>query len=299
MAGFYSQRRSRRVPTHPVPTMRLHRIAHHGYAAGLTGLGVLSLLSGDFALNWQPVPPNLPLRTLLAYASGAILLGGGGAMLVRRTANLGVHILTAFVLSWLILLQLPRVASSPTDVGTWLGFGENTVLVTGGWVLCILARTNGLSPMAGGVLGRPGWRAARILFALALPVIGLSHFKYIDATASMVPAWLPDRRAFAYLTGAGHVAAGIALLIGVVPRLAATMEAAMITAFVVLLHLPGVAAEPGSRLQWTMLCVATALASAAWAVAASCFAPPVGSSSPPATKGDTPSTAAEPNLDRA
>lgn len=65
------------------------------------------------------------------------------------------------------------------------------------------------------------------------------------------------------------MAAGIALLIGVVPRIAAAMEAAMITAFVLLLHAPAVVHEPGSRLQWTMFCVAVALGSAAWAIAAS------------------------------
>ncbi|HWA87511.1 MAG TPA: hypothetical protein VG710_14880, partial [Opitutus sp.] len=83
------------------------------------------------------------------------------------------------------------------------------------------------------------------------------------------PAWLPDRRFFALLTGTGHMAAGIAMLLGVARRLAATMEAAMLSCFVLLLHLPGVIAAPADRLQWTMLCIATAYVGAAWAIAGS------------------------------
>ncbi len=248
--------------------MRLRFISLVGFAAGFAGLGVLGLLNGDFALAWQPVPPGIPLRSYLAYASGLILLGTGVGMLVPTAASIATRILSWFVFSWLILLQLPRVVAHPGDVGAWLGFCETTVLVAGGWTLCVFAaQRDGLT--RGRLLGGRAQQTARICFALALLGIGLSHFVYINATASMVPAWLPLRRGFAYLTGSGHVAAGIALLIGVVPRIAAAMEAAMITAFVLLLHAPAVVREPGSRLQWTMFCVAIALGSAAWAIAAS------------------------------
>jgi len=103
----------------------------------------------------------------------------------------------------------------------------------------------------------------------ALPLIGLSHFVYSAGTASMVPAWLPGHLFFAYLTGSGHMAAGLGILLGILPGLAAALEALMITLFVLLLHLPGVVAHPHDRLQWTMFFIASAYAGAAWAVAAS------------------------------
>jgi hypothetical protein len=43
----------------------------------------------------------------------------------------------------------------------------------------------------------------------------------------------------------------------------------MISTFVLLLHMPGVVSAPGSRLHWTILFVATALAGSAWALAES------------------------------
>jgi hypothetical protein len=56
------------------------------------------------------------------------------------------------------------------------------------------------------------------VFAAALPPIGLSHLLYADATAQLVPSWLPLRHGWAYVTGAGHVAAGVAIVLGIVPR---------------------------------------------------------------------------------
>ena len=245
------------------------RLAQILYALGFAGLGVLSLRFGDFALVWQPVPAGVPGRTALAYLSGAILLAGGVALLVPRTARRGAIGLTIFVTLWLLVLQVPRVVHGLGDEGMWLGLGENLLSVTGGWALVIFLTKQ--EHRTGGVFfdGEAGLRVARFLFALALPVIGLSHFMYTDATASMVPVWLPARQGLALLTGAGHVAAGIGILLGVFPRLAATMEAAMLSGFVLLLHVPGVVAAPTNRLQWTMLCVATAFTGAAWAIAGS------------------------------
>ncbi|HEY9140123.1 MAG TPA: DoxX family protein [Bryobacteraceae bacterium] len=249
--------------------MRVVGTGHFLFAFGLAGLGVLSLISGDFALNWQPVPAWVPWRETLAHASGILLLAGGIGMLLKRTAAPCSLVMAIYMLSWVLVLQVPRVAAAPGNVGMWLGLSESTVLMTGGWmVFASLARPADKLRMKF-VTGSGGARVARLLFGAACLVLGLSHFVYADGTAGMVPAWLPDRLGFAYLTGAGHFAVGLGVLSGVLRRLAATMEASMISLFVLLVHIPGVAAAPTSRLPWTMVFVASALAGAVWAIARS------------------------------
>ena len=237
------------------------------FAIGAVGLGLLGLGTDDFALDWQPLPLSVPFRGQLAYASGAVLLGSGVALLVRASRARAAAAFAAYALAWLLLLRVPPVIAAPRSVGAWLGWGENALLMAGAWALWASF------PNAGdGLTGqlRAGSAAGvRLLYGLALPLVGLSHFVYAADTAAMVPAWLPARLGLAYFTGAGHAAAGIAVLLGIMPRLAATLEAAMITSFVALLHAPGVALEPRSRLQWTMFFVATMLAGAAWSVARS------------------------------
>jgi uncharacterized membrane protein YphA (DoxX/SURF4 family) len=80
---------------------------------------------------------------------------------------------------------------------------------------------------------------------------------------------------FVYLTGACHAAAGVGLIIGILPRLAATLEAIMLSLFGVLVwlpsffahHLPDWAAP--AQNQWSETFVSFLLAAAAWIVAAS------------------------------
>ncbi len=244
----------------------MKRFAQYLYAIGAAGLGLLSLISGDFALNWQPVPPDIPARRVLAYISGALLLAGGLGLMWKRTSRCAAAGLTAFIFLWLLVLQIPRVIPHPTDVGVWLGFCETLMLVSGGWLLFAFLSLEE-QKKAGFVSGDRAIVIGKLFFALALPLIGVSHFVYVEATASMVPSWLPARTGIAYLTGVSHIAAGVAMLLGIVPRLAATLEAIMLSLFVLLLHLPGVASAPSNRFQWTMLFVASALTASAWATA--------------------------------
>lgn len=244
---------------------RMVALGHSLFALGLAGIGVLSLGSGDFAYTWQPVPQWIPWRQGLAFISGFALLTTAVGMLVRKSARTAALMMSLYQLLLLITLHFTHVLYSPSDVGRWLGLAENLVLVCGGWVLVCLVSQQAAHPDR--VWRNTFWPPT--LFAGACVVFGVSHFVYAEATAGMVPAWLPYRIGFAYLTGAGHLAAGIAILLTIIPGIAATLEACMISAFVVLLHIPGVFHEPGSRLQWTMLCQASALAGAAWLIAGS------------------------------
>jgi uncharacterized membrane protein len=247
-----------------MPAMRLGQLL---ITLGIIGLGVLGLIYDDFALSWQPVPASVPAHAILAYASALLLLVCGIALLTQRAPTIATLILTLFVFSWLILLQLPRLIPQPLAAYLWLGVGETLELFTGLWMLyAVLARAT-KRHLSNWMVSNSGIAAACFLFALSLPLVGLSHFVYAKETADMVPAWLPQRTAFAYLTGAGHVLAGIAIATRMLPRLAATLEAIMMSSFVLFVHLPGVIHEPTDRTQWTMLCVALSFSGAAWVIA--------------------------------
>ena len=247
--------------------MRVMGPGHFLFAAGIAGLGLLSLISGDFAYTWQPVPSGVPHRELLARASGILMMAGGMGMLVKRTAVPMALAMTIYLLSWVFLLQAPRAARAPGDVGAWLGVGESVVLMCGGWILFASLSAQEGRLRIPFVSGPGGIRRARFLFGASCLVLGLSHFVYTEGTSSMVPSWLPYHVGLAYLTGTGHFAAGAAILLGILPCAAATLEAIMISLFVILIHIPGVFASPRGRLEWTMLFVASALAGSAWAVA--------------------------------
>ena len=236
------------------------------FAVGMIGLGILALDYGDFALVWQPVAAWVPGRTGLAYGSGLVMLLGGAGLLFRATATLSARILFPYLILWL-LLKTPALVAAPLIEGVWLGIGELAVLLAGGWTLfAVLARLREGSILTFAT-GESGIRIARILFAVSLIPIGLSHLLYVKETASLVPAWLPFRAAWAYLTGVGQIACGIGVLFAIYPRVAAAAEAGMVSLFTLLVWGPAILAAPKTRLPWTAFFISWAIAAGAWVVA--------------------------------
>lgn len=236
------------------------------FSVGMIGLGILALVFGDFAMVWQPVAPWVPGRTILAYLSGVLMLAGGAGLLLAAGAAWSIRILFPYLFVWL-LLKVPALVVAPQIEAVWLGFGEIAVLFIGGWFLFAkLGDIPEASPLAF-FRSERGLRIARLAFGLSLIPIGLSHIMYVKETAELVPAWLPYRAGWAYLTGVGQIACGLGVLFSVVPRLAAGIEASMISIFTLLVWGPRIAAEPGSRLNWTAFFISWAIAAAAWVVA--------------------------------
>ena len=236
------------------------------FAIGMIGLGILALMYGDFAMVWQPVPAGIPGRTVLAYTSGLIVVLGGVGLLFGNTVAWSVRILFPYLIIWL-LLKVPALLVAPQMEAVWLGFGELAVLLTGGWVLfATLADLPKGSPLTFAA-GEKSIRIARIVFAVSLIPIGLSHLVYVKETVELVPAWLPYRIGWAYLTGAGQIACGLGVLFSILPRVAAMAEAGMISVFTLLVWGPAIVAAPKARLPWTAFFISWAIASAAWVVA--------------------------------
>jgi uncharacterized membrane protein len=236
------------------------------FAIGLMGLGVLALIFGDFALVWQPVAAWVPGRTVLAYASGVIMVLGGVGLLFSASAAMSMRILFPYLIIW-FLLKVPSVVVAPQMVAVWLGIGELGVLLAGGWILYARLVGEQVGSRSSFLTSDNAIRAARILFAVSLLPIGLSHIVYVKQTAELVPAWLPYRSGWAYLTGAGQMAAGLGVLLSILPRLAAMAEGAMLSLFTLLVWGPAILATPSARLPWTAFFISWVIAASAWAVA--------------------------------
>jgi uncharacterized membrane protein len=235
------------------------------FVIGLLGLGVLASHYRDFALVWQPVPAWLPARAAIAYASGMLMLALGIALLVPRTRAWSVRILFPYLILW-ACLKLPDVVTAPGTEASWLGLGELTLLLSGGWTLfASLGQVTEASPL-GFLSGERGLRAARCLFAVSIIPIGLSHLVYLTLTADYVPHWLPYRRGWAILTGAGQLASGLGVLFNVFPRIAAYAEAAQIMTYTLLVWAAAFLAAH-TRLNITAFFISWIFGAAAWAVA--------------------------------
>ncbi len=225
------------------------------YAAGAILLGAIGICFHDFALQWQPVPAGIGLRTPLAYLAAALLAIGGALLLLPRLQRAGALLLTVFIGLWMLVLNLPLAIASASHIGAWNSPAEIAFMASGALALYAQGIPGHWSSIA--------LKVARILAGVSAMVFGFAHFNYIDFTAGMVPGWIPFKTFWAWATGAGHLLAGLALVSGIATRLAAGCEAAMMGSFVVLLHLPRVVAAPDQHIEWIMLGVSTMLTGAA------------------------------------
>lgn len=228
-------------------------------AYGLAGiaLGILGLISRDFAAVWQPIENLIggvdrqPIALL--YAAGFLI--AGAAALWRKTALAGVLVLTGLhllsVLGW-----IPRIAGNWRSYGTWNGFFELFSIVVAG-VIAYAA-----------FAGRDRTiRAGHYLYALCLLSFGVGHFTALKETAGFVPPWLPPGQMFwAVATGVFYWLAAAAIGLNIKAALAARLVTVMMLGFAALAWGPIVLGRPG-HFTWAGTVITVTLASAAWVVA--------------------------------
>jgi uncharacterized membrane protein len=228
---------------------------------GAFGLGLISLIFADFATTWQPVPEWAPARTALAYASGAFLTAAGVSLILDRFTGIAAAFVCGFMCFWALVLQPPRLLAG--EPAAWLAPAEILAVAAGAWTLLWLGAAESARRSKAIEVGST-------FFGLMTPIFGVAHFLYIPFTASMIPEWIPSRVFWAWFTGAGHIAGGLSIVTRIIPRIGSTLIAIMFSGFVLLVHVPRIAANVGARLEWHLLSTALLLTGAAW-ITASAF----------------------------
>src|SRR2546429_4396302 len=142
-------------------------------------------------------------------------------------------------------------------------------MLAGAWVLYTWFATDWDKQRLGFAAGENGLRIARVLYGLALIPFGLAHFTYLKQTAVLVPGWLPWQVAWAYLTGATFIAAGVAVVVGICARLAAALSTLQMGLFLLLVGVTQMAEGSMTAVWWGEGGGTWALTSAGWGVTGS------------------------------
>jgi uncharacterized membrane protein len=231
----------------------------------MIGIGILGLIKGQYVAIWQPIPQP---ATALAYLCALIALATGLGLLWQRAAATAARVLLAYLLLWLLLLRLPGMFVVPT-VEYWWAACKVAVMAGAAWVLYVGFAGEWDRRHLGFFACESALRIARTLYGLALIPFGLAHFIYLKQTAELVPGWLPWHLAWTSLTACAFIAAGVAVIAGVLARLAAALAALQIGMFTLLVWVPVVAAGTKNTFQWSETIVSATLTAGAWVVASS------------------------------
>jgi hypothetical protein len=220
--------------------------------------GMAALAFGVIALAWHDSNDSHQLRYIV-YAASAALIFGGGAIQFGRTVKTGAVVLGAAYLVF-ALLCVPGIVAAPKIYNSWGNFFEQFSLVTG--AATVYARLSSAWPRE--TLNRIG----RILLGICAASFTLEQAFYLDATAHLVPKWVPPSQMFwAVATTVLFALAAVALLTHRMALLATRLLTMMLVSFGILVWVPLVLSNPHNHTNWSENAETFEIAGAVWILA--------------------------------
>jgi hypothetical protein len=220
--------------------------------------GVAALASGFITLAWHDYNGWHQPRYLVDAAAIAQIFGGA-AIQFRRATRMGATVLGVVFLAFAVQC-VPGIVSKPQIYNSWGNFFEQFALVTGAWIV--------YAPLSLAWAPETLRRIGRIALGICVVSFGLEQAFYLDATASLVPKWIPPSQMFwAATTTVAFALATVALLTNRLALLATRLLTLMIVIFGLLVWVPLLLSGPHSHTNWSETAETFAIAGVAWILA--------------------------------
>ena len=226
-------------------------LGRHVFGVAGSALGINTLAWHDYNGWHQP--------RYLVYTAAAVLIFGGAAIQLRRTAKTGAAVLGAVCLVF-ALQCLPGIAAAPRIYNSWGNFFEQFSLLTG--AVIVYARFS--SAWSTEIIDRIG----RVLLGICTASFTLEQAFYLPATATLVPKWVPPSQMFwAVATTVLFALAAVALLTNQMALLASRLLTIMLAIFGLLVWVPLLLSDPHSHTNWSETAETFAITGTAWILA--------------------------------
>jgi uncharacterized membrane protein YphA (DoxX/SURF4 family) len=237
------------------------------FGAAIVAFGVENLVCARSRDPFLPAIPWVPSYPWLAYVTGTFLLAAGLCIAVNLRTRAVALLLGVFFLLCDLVLQIPRVAPLPWDVGMRTCAFETLTMCASALMLA------GALPAEGQSFGR--WQAAingligsgRYLFAASAIIFGVDHYLVFNLIVFLVPKWIPGGGWFwANLTAIAFIAAGISIAVKIGDRWASFMLGLMFLLWFLVLHAPRIASYPRilDPHEWSSAFIALGICGGAW-----------------------------------
>lgn len=212
---------------------------------GLAALGAAAAIHGSPLPQLHALPESVP--DWISRAVGVFLAAGAIGAAFNRLAALGLAAL------WTSACVLALIAAiDARDLLAFVPVAEDAVF-------------------AGFAIWRwdeaRGWLVLRLLFGVMLLLFGVIHLLHRDLIGALIPAWIPWRMHWPWLTGSLSLIAGAACVIGRGAAIAASAIGVMYLSWLAIVHAPRLRAAPESLFEWIFALTALTLGGIAFAVA--------------------------------
>jgi len=210
------------------------------YIIAMSGIAIQQMYMGNFvnliSATW---PSQFPGYKILVYIFSAGLLAVVILTLTGRPVKKFLIAIGLVLFFLIVISQIPFLYMvlpyKKTHLGVWVYVLKESALAGGALVAAL---TDNIS-----MAERPGnanvhaWAGA-FFFALTMFCFGRAHFLYADATAMLVPAWIPGALFWVYFSGTALMAAALCIVFRVKVFLASLLLGCMIFIWFWIIHVP-------------------------------------------------------------
>ena len=240
------------------------------FAISIAAFGVENLICAHSSDSFLPVIPWVPSYSWLAYFTGVALIAASVCIATKIRARVAALVLGVLFLLCDLILQIPRVAALPWDVGVRTCAFETLTMCASALILAgaLPAEAPGFGRWEGAV--KVLTRSGRYLFAVSAIVFGIDHYLVFKFIVALVPKWIPGGGWFwAHLTAIAFIAAGVSIALGWMDRWASFMLGLMFLLWFLVLHAPRVASYPSvlNPDEWSSAFIALGICGGAWILA--------------------------------
>ena len=186
----------------------------------------------------QMIPSWIPWHLFWAYFVGCALFAAATSLTVRKFVRLSSTLLGLMFFLFVCMLHIPNALADPKSRFAWTVALRDLSFAGGAWALAGL-HSRASSPQLSKwmiLFGRIVIGIAVIFFAIQI----FLHPQFAPGVPlpKLTPSWVPFPGAWAYLTGAILLAAGITLALNKKSRIAAASIGALMTALTLFLYVP-------------------------------------------------------------
>ena len=244
------------MPALPGFLMKFEAAGAVTFALVLLLLGVISVASGEFLPDLQPIPATFEMPGKAAHLNGILIAALATGIVVRRFQGPAAALLAAYLSTWLFVAQLPQLCFGTFEITRLVSLLELAAIVAALIVLAFGKDARSDVPV----------KLGRSIYGCMLMVFALVHFQYREFIASMIPDWIPFTAIWPWFTATANLTVGLSFLTGIKAQLGGALLGAMYASWVPIVHLPRILASPADVSEWTAGALAITLAGASWLV---------------------------------
>jgi uncharacterized membrane protein len=232
------------------------------FAIAIVFFGIQFVIFAASLTGPVPGPPWTRGNIFVAWLVGVGFILAGLSIAIGKMARCAMVALGAAMILFGLIHYGPALVAKPHDPGPWTVLFELLAMGGGAWVIA----ASFPQPPEGGWV-RMLADVGRYLIAISLAVFAVQHFIYARFVADLVTPWIPWHLFWAYFCGIAFVASSLSFVMGKMVRVASSLLGTMFFLWVIVLHIPRVAAAVRNGDEVTSLFVCLAMSGVSFVLA--------------------------------